>query len=201
MPTQRIQPKTILAVLLLAAPLLCAQTAQTHQAAAAKAENKAAPAQSGDAARQPAHEPFQITITFKRFHDGKVTTDRTYTMLATTGERLPAVRDDSRYRVSASDEKEHLDSDTDIDILDFKKSAESIYLSLRISTQTFTMPSPDEQQKWPVAHTHQYLVSPTVPVGKTVTVYSATDSIHDIQVEVQLLVQPFDVNQHLPQQP
>jgi hypothetical protein len=194
MPT----PKAILAALLLAAPLLCAQTAPARQGETAKAESKTAPARSGDAVRQPAHEPFQITITFKRFHDGKVTTDRTYTLLATTGERLPAIRDDSRYRVSASDAKEHMDNDTDIDILDFKKSAEFIYLALRISTQTFTMPSPEEQQKWPVAHTHQYLVSPTVPVGKTVTVYSATDSIHDIQVEVQLLVQPFDANQHLP---
>jgi hypothetical protein len=195
MPT----PRLILAALLIAAPMLCAQTAEIHEGATAKAEMKAAPARSGGTARLAAPEPFLITITFKRYHGGKVTTCKTYTLLATTGERLPAIRDDARYRAGASDAKEFLDSNTDVDILDFKKTADSVYLALRISTQSFTMDSPEDLPKWPVEHTHQYLITPTVPIGESTTIYLATDSIHDIKSEVQLLVQAFDAKQHLPQ--
>jgi hypothetical protein len=184
----------ILAALLMAAPMLCAQTAGTSKGASAKAETRAAAAESGKKARQPAHEPLQITITFKRFHGGKVTTEKTYMLLATPGEELPAIRDDARFRASASDAKEYLDSNTDVDILGIKRSADSIYVALRISTHTFTMETPEELPKLPVAYTHQYILTPTVPIGKVTTVYSATDSIHNGKTEVQLLVQTAGVN-------
>ncbi len=182
-------PRIIIAALLLAAPLVSAPRDLAQQAPAAI---KAASAQSGEKPRQP-HEPFQITITFKRYHEGKITTDKTYTLLATTGERLPAIRDDARFRASATDAKETLDSNTDVDILDFKRLAESVFLALRISVQGFTDATREDLPKLPVAHTHQYLVSPTVPLGKTVIVYSAMDTMNDIKSEVQLLVQPIDL--------
>jgi hypothetical protein len=190
MPMSRV----ILAALLIAAPMLCAQTAGTNKGASAKAETRTAPAHSGKKARQPAHEPLQITINFKRVYRGKLSSDKTYTLAATTNETLPAIRDDSRYHASASDEKEYLDGNTDVDILALKRSGGSIYMALKISTQTFGMDVPEELPKLPVVGIHQYILTPTVPIGKRVTVYSSTDAIHNTTVEVQLLVQAAGVN-------
>jgi hypothetical protein len=186
--------RMILAALLMAAPMLCAQTAGTNKGASAKAETKAAPAQSGKKARQPAHEPLQITINFKRVFRGKLSSDKTYTLAATTNETLPAIRDDARFHASASDEKDYLESNTDVDILALKRSGGSIYLALRISTQTFGMDVPEGLPKLPGVGIHQYILTPTVSIGKQVTVYSSTDALHKTTVEVQLLVQSAGVN-------
>jgi hypothetical protein len=139
------------------------------------------------------HEPLQITIGFKRIFKGKLAADKTYTLQATTNEDLPAIRDDSRFRTSTSDPKEVLESNTDVDIRALKKVGNSIYVALKISTQTFGTDVPEGFPKLPGTGTHQYVLTPTVPLGKLITVYSATDILHDTTVEVQLMVRPVDV--------
>lgn len=184
-----------LVTLLLAAPVLCAQSAEKNDNKTANAGMKAAHARSSislDKARHAADGPLQIMIAFKKSHGGKVTTDKIYTLVATTGETPPVIRDDARVRTNANDAKEFLDSNTDIDILEFRKLTNSVALVLKISTQTFTMDVIEGLPKLPIAHTHQYIITPTVPLGKLTTVYSAEDGIHDNKVEVQLLVQPLN---------
>jgi hypothetical protein len=199
MPTTRL----ILAVLLMTAPMFGAQQAETREGGIAKTAAKTAPAQSsGHAkkARQTEHESFQITILFKRYRDEKRVTDRSYTLLATTGEVMPAMRDDERYRASLSDDKEFLDHNIDVDILGLRRSGSLVFVALRISTQNFALDNPILSGKLPVvADTNQYLVTPTIPIGKLITVYAASQSLDKHREEVQLLVQPFDATQHEPQ--
>jgi hypothetical protein len=199
MPTARL----ILAVLLMTAPMLGAQQAETREGGTAKTAVKTPPVQSPahtKKAPQSEHESFQITILFKRYRDEKRVTDRSYTLLATTGEVMPAMRDDERYRASLSDDKAFLDHNIDVDILGFKRSGDLIYVALRISTQNFALDSPEGLPKLPVvADTHQYLVTPTIPIGKLITVYAASQPLNKHKEEVQLLVQPFDATQHEPQ--
>jgi hypothetical protein len=185
MPMSRV----ILAALLITAPMLCAQMPGTDKGASAKADTRTAPAEGGRKLRQPAHEPLQITINFRRVFHGKLASDKTYTLAATTNETLPAIRDDSRFHASASDEKEYLESNTDVDILALKRAGKSIYMALRISTQSFGMDVPEGLPKLPGIGIHQYILTPTVPIGKQIKVYSSTDAIHNTTVEVQLLVQ------------
>jgi hypothetical protein len=194
--------RPILALLLMIAPMLCAQESATQKAETQKAAT-AAPAQSSahtKRARQAEHESFQITILFKRYRDEKRVTDRSYTLLATTGEVMPAMRDDERYRTSLSDDKDYLDHNIDVDILGFKRSGDSIYVALRISTQNFVLDYPNGPPQLPVvADTHQYLVTPTIPIGKLITVYAASQPLNKHKEEVQLLVQPFDATQQPPE--
>ena len=187
--------RAILAVLLIAAPLLCAQTSQTAQPRPAAAQSKAVPAPGGDTARQPARESFQITIDFKRTFHGKLVSDKTYTLGATTNETLPAIRDDTRYRANTTDKKEYLESNTDVDILALRRSGKSIYLALKISVDTIGSEVPEGLPKLPALGTHKYILTPTVPIGKRITVYSSNDALNNTAVEVELLIQPFDPNQ------
>jgi hypothetical protein len=191
--------RLIFTLLMLAAPMLCAQ--QAHEGATAKTSAKAAPAQGSTRSKrapQPEHEALQITIIFRRFRDEQRVTDRSYTLVATTGEVLPAIRDDQRYRVSLSDDKDFVDHNIDVDILGLKRSGESIYVALRISTQNFALDVPGGPPKLPVVvDTHQYLITPTIPIGKLVTVYTASQPLRS--QEVQLLVQPMGALAPAPQ--
>jgi hypothetical protein len=191
--------RLILALLIVAAPVLCAQ--QAHEGGTAKTPAIASPAQGSPRSKkapQPEHEALQITIIFRRYRDEKRVTDRSYTLLATTGEVLPAIRDDERYRASMSDDKNFLDHNIDVDILGLKRSGESIYVALRISTQNFALDVPGGPPKLPViADTHQYLITPTIPIGKLVTVYTASQPLRS--QEVQLLVQPMGAPVPVPQ--
>ncbi|MGA3370897.1 MAG: hypothetical protein ABSC48_03960 [Terracidiphilus sp.] len=193
-------PRAILAALLMAAPLLSGQPAGAQSPAVKDATHVIAPLRA-DGHRPLPHEPFQITIAFKRIYRGKLASDKTYSLAVTTNETLPAIRDDSRYRASVTDMNDILQGNTDVDILALKRSGQSMYIALKISTQTFGMDVPEELPKLPVAGTHQYILTPTVPIGQRRTIYLSTDAVHNTTVEVQILVQPFDEQQHLPQQP
>ena len=190
--------RRIFALLLMIAPMLCAQESATQQAAApaATAQSSAHPKR----ARLSEHESFHITILFKRYRDEKRVTDRSYTLLATTGEVMPAMRDDERYRAGLSDDKDFLDHNIDVDILGFRRSGDLIYVALRISTKNFALDNTIGSAKLPVvADTHQYLVTPTIPIGKLITVYSASQPLNKHKEEVQLLVQTFDATQQPPE--
>jgi len=179
---------------LLAATAACAQPSP----AAAASSPHASPAHKAARSEQGTYE---ITIAFKRTFHGKLAADKTYTLLATVGDLLPAIRDDGRYRTDAScsDPACTIEGATDVDILRLQPRGDSIYIALKISTQTIGMDDFDFLPKLPVAGTHQYLVTPTVPIGKRITVYSHLDAGHNTSVEVQLLVKRFDPNQPEPQ--
>jgi hypothetical protein len=192
MPTTRL----IFASLLIAAPMLCAQQAQTRPAQPPKAEVKAAPAASAAHSRrpsQPAFEPLRLTITFRRVRGDKTTTLKTYMITASSQQSDPQIRDDSRIPMKKDSSApvfpiEYVNGATDVDIQNIRKVRDFVSLTLRISTEGFS-----EFTERPSANSslgsHRYTVSPTVPIGKLTTVYSMADDINNYKVEVQLLVE------------
>ena len=172
--------------LLMMPPLLAGQIAARQNPADGPRTHPAGTARSSSASRQP----LQLTIIFKRERDDKLILFRTYTLAVTPGEILPVIRDDARFRTDAADDKQFVDSNTDIDILRLRRQGSSVFLALRVSTQSIGRDVPDGFPKLPIPNLHQYLVTPTVPLGKITTVYSASDDIHHTSAEVQLLVKP-----------
>lgn len=192
MPTTRL----ILAALLIAAPLLSAQQAGTSQAQTRSAEVKAAPSANHSSRPSPAFEPLQLTITFKRTRGDKITTHKTYTIAASSEQSDPQIRDDSRVPIkkdspATATPTEYVNGNTDVDIQSIRKVGGLISLTLRISQEGYS-----ESQERPSANSslgsHRYTVSPTVPMGKLVTVYSMSDEVNNFKVEVQLLVEPLE---------
>jgi hypothetical protein len=200
--------RLILAILLLAAPMLCAQQqAGAREGEAIKAVPNQGAAHAGKAKRQN-HESMQITINFRVYEDEKRVTDRSYTLAVTTGEIMPVIRDDRRVHATPSDaarsavapSDQYLDHDIDVDILDIQRTGNSIFVGLRISTKYYSLNGPKGPPSYPIiTDTHQYLITPTIPIGKLITVYAATQVNNREREEVQLLVQPFDAQQPAPQ--
>lgn len=155
-------------------------------AAQSPAPRKSAPAHSS--------RTYEINIEFRRIYHGKLRTDKTYTLLATAGETLPALRDDARFRTDATlDDAAHtIEGATDVDILSLKPQGRTICLGLKISMKTHGNDVPEYLPKLPEQGTHQYLITPTIPLGKQLTVYRSSDATANTSVEVQLLVKPFD---------
>ena len=178
--------------LLLAAAVANAQ--QPQPATVHPAHAAASPQKAARKAQPLVPQSYQISIAFKRIYHGKLRTDKTYTLLATVGETLPAIRDDAHYRTDAASSNT-IEGATDVDILTLKPQGKLITVALKISMRTIGVDPPDFLPKLPVAGTHQYLVTPTVPIGKRITVYSSTDAINTTTVEVELLIQPFDPKQ------
>jgi hypothetical protein len=184
------RPRLAILCFLLVATVAGAQTSPSGSAASSRI--------SGNAHKvaRSQHGTYEITIAFKRTYHGKLRTDKTYTLLATTGDLLPAIRDDARFRTDASctDPTCTIEGATDVDILRLQPRGDAIYIALKISTQTIGMDEYDFLPKLPVAGTHQYLVTPTVPIGRRIIVYSALDANNNTSVEVSLLIKPFDPN-------
>jgi len=87
-----------------------------------------------------------------------------------------------------------MDIKTDVDIGQFHRTKTGdLYLDLRIFTENFVEnPNAQEQNTMPIVRSHQYSVTPTLPIGKQVTVCSVVDAANDSKVDVQVLVQPLD---------
>jgi hypothetical protein len=183
--------RVIVGWILLTAPLLWAQQGGPVTVAGAGAMRMARPANAQlSRTQEKERESFEITIIFRRYFDNKRVTDRSYTLLATPGEILPAMRDDDRYRPSLTDNTNYVDHNIDVDILGLRRRGELMYVALKISTQNFELDDPQGPAKLPVmTTTHQYLVTPTIPIGKLVTVYLATQPLRSQEVEVE--VKPF----------
>jgi hypothetical protein len=181
--------------LLLAATVAGAQ--QPRPVAAQPAHAGASPQAATQKARPSVSQSYQISIAFKRNYHGDLRTDKTYTLLATVGEILPAIRDDIHYRTDTTSTGT-IEGATDVDILTLKPQGKLITVALKISMQTIGLDRPDYLPKLPASGTHQYLVTPTVPLGKRITVYSSNDALNHTTVEVELLIQPFDPNQPNP---
>jgi hypothetical protein len=131
---------------LFAATAVCAQPSPAGSAASPRVSAEARKV-SG-----PQHGTYEITIAFKRTAQDKLRTDKTYTLLATVGESLPAIRDDIRYRTDASCTAPActIEVGTDVDILSLQPRGDSIYIALKISMQTTGMDAPDYLPKLPV---------------------------------------------------
>jgi hypothetical protein len=183
----------LVAVLLLASPLIRAQD-PGPDAAPAKQEQKAAPAKEDEQAKKPddhVKEPFRVTITFKTMEGGKVTTQRSYTLVATTDQMPPRIRDNSKIPVRVGDHDEYVNSNTDVDFTGLRKVDGAVFVGLSISTESFSLDNQaSEKAQRPVEHSHSYTLTPTLPLYRTVTVYSATDSVNGTDVEVQVRVEP-----------
>jgi hypothetical protein len=188
-------PRLILAALLLATPLLHAQEAETQ-----KTEPKAAAAQDAVQPQQtpnPPEEPYRITITFKTTEGGKTTTQRSYMLVATTNQHSTnlGIRDNSHVTLTTGSNGStgtfHLD--TDVDLTQFKRIGNSAYLNLMISTEDLAEdPAAQASNRVPIVRSRHYTITPTLAIGKLVTVYSAVDAVNDAKVDVQVLVQPLD---------
>ncbi len=183
--------------------LLAAAVANAQQHSTAEpAHTAATPQAAAHKTRASVPQSYQISIAFKRSFHGKPRTDKTYILLATVGEILPAIRDDAHFRTdtACTATSSTIEGATDVDILTLKPQGKLITVALKISTQTIGLDPPDFLPKLPVAGTHQYLVTPTVLIGKRVTVYTNMDALNQTSVEVELLIQPFDPNQpHAPE--
>jgi len=188
-------PRIILAALLLATPLLYSQGTVNHVSDGQPAPEQGA-AQSQPAPNLP-DEAFRITITFKTIEKGKTITQRSYMLVATTAQNLYrnlGIRDDSH--ISGMADSSGLTFpylNTDLDVSQFKRTGNFVYLSLSISTDDLVdNPASQTPNTHPILRSRHYNVSPTLPVGKLVTVYSAVDAVNDAKVEIQALVQPLD---------
>jgi hypothetical protein len=203
MPTTRL----ILAALLIAAPMLCAQQAQTRPAQPPKSEAKTSAAPNAthySKPSKPAYEPLQLTITFRKIRDGKISTQRTYTIAASSQQADPQIRDDARYPVKEENSdtatpkcsncpQQYFDFNNDVDIHNIREAGNTVSLTLCISTDNYAH---EAEVKRTLANTelssHRYTVSPTVPMGKLTTVYSLEDGVTNVRVEVLLLVEPLN---------
>jgi hypothetical protein len=143
---------------------------------------------------RPTPSTYEIVIHFTRIYHGKLHTDRSFTLLATVGEALPAIRDDARFRTDAAidDEAHSIDGAIDVDILSLKPHNKSICIGLKISMKTLGNNAPDFLPHLPEQGTHQYLITPTIPLGKQIMVYRSDGALEHTSVEVQLQVNPFD---------
>jgi hypothetical protein len=209
-----LMPRVILVGMLMVSPLLAAQGAATHEAVPQKAEIKAQQARTrDDAQKKKAFEadadPLQITISFVKRRHENVTIEKTYTVTATTNMADPQIRDDSRVpyqqigrnqasaatpaekaeRDSTKDETQYFNSNTDVDIQNVRKSNGLVQLTLRVSMEGIA----DDVSVPPILRSHRYVISPTLPIGKLATVYSEDDVRHDTKVEIQVLIQPLNV--------
>ncbi len=144
-------------------------------------------------------EPFKITIAFKATDGDKVITQRSYTIVSSTGIHAdpPRIRDGSRVPVPVqpgnSTQFNYQDINTNVDINSIRKSGNLISINLNISTEDFSnsQVSPGISSiTAPVRHSHSYSVSPTLALNKLTTVYSSTDSVNNTTVDVQVRVEP-----------
>ena len=197
MPTSRL----IFAALLMTAPLVCAQQTQTPDTQTQKSAIKAAPAHNAahaSKAAQPAFEPLQLTITFRKARGDKTITERTYTIAASSQQSDPQIRDDARYPVRKESTEpafptEYFNFNNDVDIHNIRESGDAVSLTLCISTDNYAH---EEGSGRTLANTelssHRYTVAPTVHMGKLATVYSLEDGVTNVRVEVLLLIQPLN---------
>jgi hypothetical protein len=199
MPTTRL----FFATLLIVAPMLCAQQAGTRPAQPQNVAAKAAPAPNAihsGTPSQPAFEPLRFTIIFRKIRHGEPSTQKTYTIAASSQQADPQIRDDNRvpFRKESTDVAspiEYLDENTDVDVQNIRKVKDRVSLTLRVSSDGHTLPSGTQRTRAnSTLTTHRYTVSPTVPMGKLTTVYSLEDGITNVRVEVLLLVEPLNVN-------
>jgi hypothetical protein len=179
--------RLLLACLLLAlAPLAAQQSRPTTAPAAHRVLHPALHS------AQPAS--YRISINFRRCRHGRPCAERTYMLLATVGESLPALRDDLYYRTDADCKTSDctVEGATDLDVLALKAHGKLVTLALKFSLHTMGNDVPDFLPKLPMYGTHQYLVTPTVAVGKRALIYAANDPSNKNLTEVQLLIELFD---------
>jgi hypothetical protein len=140
-------------------------------------------------------EPYQITITLKITDHSKLTIDQTFTLAAAsearTGFNAPSVRDGDRIPISTGGsplQYQYVDTGTNIDVEHLRKIGPLLGLQLKIENSG-ALSSPGAQTA-PIIRTLRYALTPVVPLGKSILIYSSGDGINSQKVDIQLLVQP-----------
>jgi len=168
--------KLILALLLLSTPLLRAQDA-----------DKLGASQTA----QP-EQAFLLTLTLKVTDHDKLITDQTYS-LAANERHAPSVRDGDRYPITTETDGgktqfQYVDVGTNIDIRDLRFLGSSLAMTINVENSS-AIPDP-VLKGTPIIRNTRYAVSPVVPLGKQITIYSSNDPASGHKVEIQILVQP-----------
>lgn len=169
-----------LAALLLAAPLSLAPLA--HAQTTEKAESS---------------ESYLITLALKISDKGKVISDQTYTLAATTNSHMtpPAVRDGDRVPITVDSEGgktniQYIDTGTNIDLREIKQMGELVVLNINMES-SLAVPN-SALQGDPTIRQTRYTLTPSVRPGKAVTIYSSNDTTTGHKVEIQLTLQPLN---------
>ncbi len=174
MPNPRL---ALLAALLLCAPLLHAQNADSSETL-----KPAQPEQS-----------YLLTLTLTVTDHGKKSIDQTYTLAASQRSNpSPSVRDGDRIPISTGTEGgksqiQYLDIGTNIDFRDLHLIGSSLAMIISVENSSVA-PDPSDKSDPIIRNTH-YSMSPVAPIGKQITVYSSSDGATGHKVEIQLLVQ------------
>jgi len=171
-----IQPRFILAAMLLVSPLLRAQQSPLPPANEASTQ-----------------ESFLVTLTLKTTDHEKKTIDQSYTMAVMThagpsnvraGDRIPLVVGMDGTKNSM----QYIDVGTNIDLVNAKTIGSLFAVDIKVEISAAV---PETLSKLdPTIRQAAYSVYPVVPIGKAVTVYSSTDSVTWHKVEIQIQVEP-----------
>jgi hypothetical protein len=200
--------------LLIISPLLQAQEAAAHEAGAdtAKLNGRSGRVRNDAQTELSFADGLQITISFLKRRHGNVTIEKTYVVTATANLADPQIRDDTRVPYQSIGRKEpnstapqdkgdgsknetqYFNSNTDVDIQNVRKLNGLVQLTLRISMEGIA----DDVSVPPILRSHRYVISPTLSIGKQTTVYSENDVRTDTKVEIQVLVQPLNVQRNEP---
>jgi hypothetical protein len=194
--------RLILAAFLMTAPLLHAQDDDDKKIEAQKVEITLAPAKEAAPAKKEPElpkEPYRITINLKTTDGKDITTQKSYTLVATANASSydrPFIRDDGRIPVAVGDGTQFQGINTDIDLAHFDKISDTVYLGLNVDTQgvgqEVTLGKPGKEATYVPTFHKRYAFFPTLPIGRLTTIYTSTDAINGTKVEFQVLVQPFN---------
>jgi hypothetical protein len=141
----------------------------------------------------PSTEAVQLTLILKITDGGKLTTDQTYTLTASFPNFLtPSVRDGDRVPVAteiAGDKTaiQYIDTGTNIDVKELKSSGSTI--SMNIFLENSVAIADPTGKSDPIIRQARYSISPSVPLGKLVTIYSSSDEGKGHKVDIQLRVE------------
>ena len=183
---------SLLLLILLASPLLQAQTEE---------------------AKRPAdtQESYVLTLTLKITDQAKVTTNQVYTLTAVNALHLgnglpsfsdggkefssPSVRDGDKVPIVASTDGDktqiqYIDTGTNIDIENLIKIGPLLAMHIKIENST-ALPNPASKDE-PIIRQTRYSIGPAVTIGKLSTIYSSTDAVDGHRVEILLLAKPLE---------
>lgn len=213
-------PQLILAALLLATPLLYAQEtpAKTETKPTPEPFRITINLKTTEKGKITGQKSYMLTAITEQRSDNPQIRDTNDVPLPTGGNPPGSVC----YRGTVSDDCEfkYSRSGTNVDISNFRTVANLVFLSLRIwaadaadspivyqtrptKAQDFTPSKLDDlvgngvvtkpsSLPLPIYHERSFVINPTLPIGKLVTVYSAADAVNDTRIEVQVMVQPLD---------
>ncbi len=145
-------------------------------------------------------ESFLVTLTLKTSDHDKPISDQKFTVAVLTkagnsnvreGDRIPIVTGTyggDPKTASQSSQVQYIDLGTHIDVNNAKRINGLVAVDIKVEMSGVAPESSGKDD--PIIRQHAYSISPAVPLGKQITVYSSTDSVTGHKAEIQILVQP-----------